>query len=443
MAIVDSKKLIFFDVKANHNKMWFIDLHDNGDVVTQWGRVGATLSTSTKNLFSESAGRKEFDKLVKSKLKKGYTELKVESSVSVKDSGSVALSKNFDLEQIALEDIDYDKSNTKLIDLIKLFCKENIHNITSNSNVIYDTKTGVFTTPGGIIVTKDAVQEARDILDKIQNHFNNKTLTGDDGLSLVEQYCNIIPTKVRGRVEIYKIFPTTESIDTQRSVLDSLEDSINTIEQIKNQPKDQSEDEVKVNRPKIFNTMFSKVEDQSIISDIKRLFDSTHNNIHSCRNLKVRNVYQVSIDVMNKNYQNTKDKWVKEGKTLNEKTLWHGTRKSNIISIFKSGLIIPPSNASFCVGRMFGNYLYFSDQSTKSLNYSYGYWGSGNRDNHCFMFLCDVLMGHEYIPRYSCSSIPAGYDSIFAKAGQSGVINNEMMVPVNQSRIKYLIEFSE
>ena len=59
------------------------------------------------------------------------------------------------------------------------------------------------------------------------------------------------------------------------------------------------------------------------------------------------------------------------------------------------------------------------------------------------MFLCDVMMGKSYIPgTKGCTSIPSGYDSIFAKAGQSGVMNNEMMVPVNQSRIKYLIEFS-
>ena len=41
---------------------------------------------------------------------------------------------------------------------------------------------------------------------------------------------------------------------------------------------------------------------------------------------------------------------------------------------------VPPANASHCTGRMFGNGVYFSDQSTKALNYAYGYWGGGDRD---------------------------------------------------------------
>ena len=110
----------------------------------------------------------------------------------------------------------------------------------------------------------------------------------------------------------------------------------------------------------------------------------------------------------------------------------------------KNGMIIPPANASHCTGRMFGSGLYFSDQSTKSLNYAYGWW-SGTRDNNCYMFLSKVLMGKSYTPKgwSGCNSIPKGYDSIFAKAGVSGVQNNEMIVMPNQVCPEYLIEFEE
>ena len=92
---------------------------------------------------------------------------------------------------------------------------------------------------------------------------------------------------------------------------------------------------------------------------------------------------------------------------------------------------------------MFGNGVYFSDQSTKSLNYAYGYWDRGGKDKHCFMFLFDVIMGKAYKPdRYGRSGLPkAGYDSTFAEAGTS-VMNNEMIVyDVAQCRPKYLVEF--
>ncbi|WP_430326539.1 hypothetical protein, partial [Salmonella enterica] len=65
--------------------------------------------------------------------------------------------------------------------------------------------------------------------------------------------------------------------------------------------------------------------------------------------------------------------WNANGKKVgNIKELWHGTRVGNVLSIMKGGFVIPPSNASHVTGRMFGNGVYFSDQSTKSLNYAYG-----------------------------------------------------------------------
>ena len=125
--------------------------------------------------------------------------------------------------------------------------------------------------------------------------------------------------------------------------------------------------------------------------------------------------------------------------------LWHGTRASNLLSILKGGLVIPSSSSSHVTGRMFGDGLYFSDQSSKSLNYSYGYWGGGSRDNNCFMFMCKVKMGKYYVPRgsYDGPFPRKGHDSVYAKASRSGVRNNEMIVySTDQANLVYLIEFS-
>ena len=117
------------------------------------------------------------------------------------------------------------------------------------------------------------------------------------------------------------------------------------------------------------------------------------------------------------------------------------------MSILKGGLIIPKSSASHVTGRMFGDGVYFSDQSTKSLNYSQGYWGHGSRDNNCFMFIADVAMGKYYVPHTSDSRLhdkikSMGYDSTYAKANQSSVRNNEMIVyNLHQCNLKYLVEF--
>ena len=62
--------------------------------------------------------------------------------------------------------------------------------------------------------------------------------------------------------------------------------------------------------------------------------------------------------------------WRDGGVTVgNVQELWHGTRAGNLLSILRAGFTIPPANAPHVTGRMFGNGVYFSDQSTKSLNY--------------------------------------------------------------------------
>ena len=94
---------------------------------------------------------------------------------------------------------------------------------------------------------------------------------------------------------------------------------------------------------------------------------------------------------------------------------------------------------------MFGDGLYFSSQSTKSLNYAQGYWDGGPRDNNCFMFLCDVAMGTYHVPSGPSSQLHKhGHDSIWAKPGKSGIQNDEMIVfRTSQVNIRYLVEFSD
>lgn len=123
--------------------------------------------------------------------------------------------------------------------------------------------------------------------------------------------------------------------------------------------------------------------------------------------------------------------------------LWHGTKASNCLSILKNGFIIPPAGASYCCGRAFGNGVYFSDQSTKSLNYATNYWG-GRDEGRYFMFCNQVAMGKFFNPTGTFGGgCPKGYDSTFCKGG--GVfMNNEMIVyRVSQILPTHLVEFGE
>ena len=117
----------------------------------------------------------------------------------------------------------------------------------------------------------------------------------------------------------------------------------------------------------------------------------------------------------------------------------------NVLSILKRGFVLPSQlSTAQTTGAMYGPGLYFSAHSTKSLNYSYGYWDGGRRDANCYMFVVEVAMGKEYIPSYSGNGKKSGYDSCWAKPGSSGVINDEQIVyRTSQANIKYLVEFDE
>ena len=128
----------------------------------------------------------------------------------------------------------------------------------------------------------------------------------------------------------------------------------------------------------------------------------------------------------------------------NVKQHWHGTKASNLLSIFQQGLIIPPADATQCTGRMFGNGIYGSEQSTKALNYATNYWNpSGESEERVFMLLCDFAMGKEYHPKSSNRRFPvAGYDSTYVAPGAASTINQESIVYYSeQVNIKYLCEF--
>lgn len=127
---------------------------------------------------------------------------------------------------------------------------------------------------------------------------------------------------------------------------------------------------------------------------------------------------------------------------------WHGTRSANVVGITKRGLLIRPAGAIH-TGSMFGDGKYFSQLSSKSLNYTDGgYWTGGRTSNNSrFMFLLDATFGNMYLapgPHFYRNP-PKGNHSVYGKAHKSGVQNDEIITydfeqKQAQSRIRYLLE---
>ena len=435
--VVEKKTFICVNFKdgKNNNKFWRYTLYDDDTTFVEWGRViddqvqGSQYSTKSKTMAKMRSKTKASNAPDKT-----YTEVKVAEGVETSSTGGVVNKSN--LKAIVKNDVVIKDPIVK--ELWDFLCEANIHNITkaSGGGITYDTSTAQFKTPLGVILPEQ-VADARDILDDIADFVVAKKYDSRKFDNLLERYLRLVPHNVgRRRITPQLIFPNTQSLQTENDLLDGLTASFDDIQSAAASTTTKK----KKAAPKLFDVQLEVVRNRTLISRIKKYFNDTKLNMHVTSGYKVKKVYAVKIGAMNKAYES-------KGEPIgNIMELWHGTKCSNLLSILKIGLIIPPSSSSHCTGRMFSDGLYFSDQSTKALNYATNFWGSGGSTKRIFMFLADVAMGKAYTPRsWTDGPFPKkGYDSTFAKAGTSGVRNNEHIVyNTYQANLKYLIEFQE
>ena len=424
--VVRCEMLVMTNVDGNNNKFWKVEQYDDHSVQVTNGRVGSSGQLQPLKSFPNEVKAAAFvEKKIREKTSGGYQTFQGIQTEAGKSSKS-----RMALEMAASEQIR-SRDAAQVSNLISRLIKANVHSILSSTDLKYDEDTGLFQTPLGI-VTLETIAGARALLTKLGKYVEVMDFVSAEVKSDLAAYLMLIPQKVGRKLVVEDIIPDMEAIQKQNGLLDDLEASVGQVEELSKNKQDEQQVEV----PKIFNCEINVVSDQAIIADIQKFFGSTAQRMHASYGYRIKTVYEVQIDHMHEAFD-------KKGKACgNIMRLWHGTRPGNILSILKSGLIIPRSNAPHVCGRMFGDGLYFSDQSTKSLNYATGWW-AGAKENQCFMFLADVAMGKMHVPRGPSQNLPApGSDSPFAQAQKSSVQNNEMIVyTTEQATVRYLVEF--
>jgi poly [ADP-ribose] polymerase len=427
-SIKKEDKYILADIGQNNNKFWTIRMFDDHSVETHWGRVGDCGQRKKFPHGDEYSADRFYRSKCNEKERKGYQVLRVVENTSVAAAKRTVTSE---LKQVAAQQI---KTNSKeTLDLVTYLAEVNVHSILGSTTMTYDSSRGTFSTPLGV-VTKDAIDESRGLLVDIADYVANQDWDNQALIPLLNKYLMLVPQNIgRSKPNPRYLYPTLDAIQRQNSILDSLEASL---QMVMSAPALDDEGEPKV-QEQLFQVSLTLMEDGKEIDRIRRKYRETLQSMHASSYLDVHRVFSVEIAPMRAAFE---QHGIKLG---NVWELWHGTKVGNLLSILKSGFLIPPYNASHCTGRMFGNGCYFSDQSTKSLNYAYGYW-SGGQDENCFMFLSNVAMGKHYTPTSYTEKLPKpGFDSTFAMAGKSGVANNEMIVyNCNQIDPVYLIQFS-
>jgi poly [ADP-ribose] polymerase 2/3/4 len=416
-------RYIYADVVRNNNKFWNIQERSDGSCNLHWGRVGSSGQRQVKSFASTPQAASFFDAKCREKESKGYQRLKVLNGSGV----LVSVAPSHEVVAIAAQQIETDSPQT--LALVKRLAEANVHNVLSSTQLVYDASRGTFSTPLGII-TQDAIDDARSHLSQMADYIRRQQFNDPAYIDLLNGYLRLVPQKVSRKLDPASLYPDLEGIRRQGEILDSLEASLHLV-------VEQPDGALPAPALRLFEARLQRVADGRLIDRIRKFYRRTRQSLHGCHQLDVKLAYEVEIKAMKQAFES-------HGRKVgNVMELWHGTRVSNLLSILKSGFVIPPANAPHCTGRMFGNGVYFSDQSTKSLNYSFGYWG-GTLDRNCFMLLNEVAMGKYYVPRTWNQNLPMkGYNSTFAKASQSAIINNEMIVyDTRQINPKYLVEFS-
>lgn len=415
--------LIQTSASDNHNKFYELTLHDDGRVVARFGRVGANGQTSVIG-----QGEHVFDRQVEKKKRRGYQDAGITTTTSATSSGALTQAG----AALAAGD-------PLITDLVNMLIRINAHSIeVASGGKIAVSTSGSVTTPLGPVSMLNITQ-ARDLLSTMER--------GD--LDVLDQYLMLIPQRVpakRGWSDTF--FDGFTTFADQSKLLDQLEDSV----------RFSTATDTGDNLDDVFRYRLAVVDDAKIIGKIDKDFRSTANASHATSQSTLRRVYALT-DV--RRDQEVADTQQRIG---NVRPMWHGSRAANVLSILATGLQVPGRGAGHVTGRMFGDGLYFSEQSSKSLNYSRGgVWSSG-RDSRYFVFRADVAMGWECRPNLhgintgswgggsQCNDVLSGkirdkhrrFDSINVKGGTCGVRNHEAIVPgPDQSKLVWLCEFSD
>jgi len=417
--------LVKNDAAANNNKFYEIKLEDNDEVMIRYGRVGNTTGVTESKGFGEAV----FEKVLKAKTgpKKGYQPV----DVVVNEGGTpTSTTSGGSLVEIAMRDVA--GGNAELRSLLTRLKDINRFQLQAASGGQIDIVDGEVKTALGDLVSLDSISSAKEMLNELSGYVE-KSDYSSSYVQLLQNYLTKIPQKVSHRRGWDQNFFTEHTtLVNQMDLLEQLENSVKN-----SKPVEVTEEQGEVAR--LFGYSLEVIQDGEAFDKIRKFYNATLQSKHVSSSKKLVRVYKMVNPEKDEAYQ------AKLAKLGNEMMLWHGTRACNVLSILKGGLIIPPTvGGNFTIaGRMFGDGVYFSDQSSKSLNYSVGYWGRDGVDNgSVFMLNASVAMGKAHTPSRPINARPNGFDSIYAVGGKSGVMNNEMIVPhLDQFRLDYLCEF--
>lgn len=467
--------LNFTDIGSNSNKFYLLELQesDNNEfyIYTSYGRTGGTQNKEYRICSSRDQAETEAEKIIKSKKKKGYVEVKLVKT----DIGSELGKSQIETSKVSIDDLNKvgiqvtnDDSASKLHPEVKDLVKTWFGITAEFVELNLDTKKS----PLGQL-SLDQVIKGKDILEECRKLVQVKRKDIKELTNLSNQYYSNIPFNFG-----YKKINADELRLDNDSKIDQAFDVLDVLGTAKDVQgvisKKNAVDEQ-------YNTLNADLDyiapSDPVWKWIDAMFHGTRaSNHHFLGKLKIHKIFKLARKKEDKYFLETAEEIAKESCKFNPSEVyakyvksrpdvpkeleslykkanilpgWHGTRSANMIGITTKGLLIRPSGVTYN-GAIFGPGNHFASNSTKAVNYSDckgSYWAQGGSKT-AYLFLADVAFGKQKIVHhghyYTRDNIRPDH-SIWAKAGGS-LYNDEFITYVNSGKgqqhiLRYIIEF--
>lgn len=445
------------DLGEGNNKFYLIEAHVSKDkkkyrLFSCYGRVGAdgmkeeripdqnepSLMTAFESLKKEKTGKS-----------KGYVEVAMAAVKVGSDVGKAKiLSDDIKKDKITSGEeakdvkskLDLHKSIRALVDRLYSEAGQAVQSQLSGSlNATEENPLGT--------LTLSQIEHGRTMLQEIQQYLVDKpkakgTINADlikfsnNFFSAIPQKIALRPKPSSGQKVLDEWLKTIVLNDEAR--LDEKEELLGLLADVQGMVKGFATTDV----DKKYEEIGCKYEylstDNTSYKKIENFMNSTRSRHHTWK-MSVKNIWKVGVKGQAEKHAPTMDK------IGNIQPLFHGSGPQNILGICKHGLLMRPPGV-YISGSMFGNGLYFADQSSKSEQYAFGRFGGGSgKADTFFMFVADVSLGE--IKKYkdaqsNLTKAPQGFHSVQGEKG-SYLLHNEFIVyDLKQHILQYLVEFS-
>ena len=404
--------LNFASIKGNNNKFYQLTLTKKTDteyvLTSEFGRVGTTAQRSEKFFCTEEDGIKNFEKILKSKIKKGYAEIELRGA----DASAEADSTTQDTEEVTTETFDGELG--KVYAMLRNFTKDAKTHVKKN-----------ITTPLGAL-SDNQLERALAVLASLENALHSPTKPDDTLLyTLSDDFYRLIPIRFNSYSKSTLLIDSLEKTAKHRDLIDVMRSVVVS-------GVDTTMADVYSNLGFTLTPLDTEHTEHLYI---KNYVENTQSNHHRFK-IQVENIFKVDNPLWDAQFNPN---------GLETTYLFHGSRAENFLRIFQSGLKIKPSGI-YHTGSMFGNGIYFADQSSKSANYTWNFSRQSTRKGEKFyMLVCDVATGamKDYTNAQTLlTKAPQGYDSVRGVKGSSLLHNEIIVYNENQSNIKYVVEFT-